>query len=85
MTITGVNDDERDGGQTFKVTFAPVVSADANYVGAGSADLDVRNGDNDFERVAGQPISGSLSCGYNAAGQRIGADDGSNLYVLMTV
>jgi hypothetical protein len=62
VTVTGVDDEEEDGNQPFRILLGAAVSADADYAGIDPGDLDARNGDNEFERVAAQVVSGALFC-----------------------
>jgi hypothetical protein len=84
VTLTGVDDTDRDGPQSFKVILGVSTSADAGYAGIDPADLDARNADNDFQAVAAQPISGDRSCAFGGFGQRIGVDDVGTIYAALT-
>jgi hypothetical protein len=82
VTVTGIDDDERDGNQSYQVVTSAVTSADADYNGIDPADLPARNSDDDFERVSAQVVSGGLYCNsYN--GQRLAADQAGTLYAAM--
>jgi hypothetical protein len=60
-------------------------SADPGYAALDPPDLNARNSDNDFERVAPQVVSAGLSCGdYVNHGHRLAADQAANLYAVMS-
>lgn len=52
VTITGVNDGERDGTVDYSVVTSPALSSDANYNGMDPPDVAVSNSDNDSPGVA---------------------------------
>jgi hypothetical protein len=84
VTVTGVDDQDRDGSQAYRVVTGAAVSADAAYGGLDPDDLDVRNADNEFERVTAQLVSGNLSCQpVSSLGSRMAADAEGNLFVAM--
>jgi hypothetical protein len=85
VTVTGIDDDERDGNQIYQVLTGAAVSGDAAYAGIDPSDLPVRNADNDHERVAAQVISGNLHC-YNEIRPSglLAADQAGNLYAVMS-
>jgi hypothetical protein len=67
------------------VLIGPAASADPQYAGLAPVELEGRNADNEFERVAAQVVSGNLSCPnlFGEMGQRIGVDEAGNLYAVM--
>jgi hypothetical protein len=82
VTLTGIDDDERDGTRSYQVVTGPATSADPEYAVLDPTDLNARNWDNDFERVAAQVVSTGLSCdGYSW--QSLAADQAGNLYAVM--
>jgi hypothetical protein len=83
VTLTGVDDSDRDGSQAYRVVIGVLTSADPGYAGTDPADLDARNSDNDYEAITAQAISGDLGCGFGGSGQRIAADDVGTIYTLM--
>ena len=85
-TVVGIEDDgERDGSQVFRILTGPAVSADPDYDGIDPGDLQARNRDNDFVRVAAQVVSGNLFCpASGGARQRLAQDGEGNLYAAMT-
>jgi hypothetical protein len=82
VTLTGIDDNERDGTRSYQVVTGPATSADPEYAALDPTDLNARNSDNDFERVAAQVVSTGLSCdGYSW--QSLAADQAGNLYAVM--
>jgi hypothetical protein len=47
VTVTGVDDDEADGAQAYKIVVGPVSSSDADYAAVDPDDVSVTNIDND--------------------------------------
>jgi hypothetical protein len=84
VTVSGIDDDEKDGNQSYQVVTGAALSDDAAYAGIDPADLPARNGDNDYERVAAQVINGNLYCSSNGGLQRLAADQAGNLYAVMS-
>jgi hypothetical protein len=90
VTVTGVDDADRDGGQLYRVVTAPLASADPQYGDLDPDDLPGRNLDDDYARVAAQLASGDRFCfsgrhttsGTQAA-QRIAVDQLGTLYLTM--
>jgi hypothetical protein len=82
VTVTGIDDEERDGSQSYQVVIGAAPSADSQYQGLDPADVPARNADNDFERVAAQVVSGNLRC-LNYGLQQLAADQARNLYAVM--
>ena len=81
IRVVGVDDNEMDGNQTYQLRLGPATSADPAYDGVDPPDLPVINTDNEYQRVAAQPISGKLECLFGRP--QIGADQGGRLYVAM--
>ena len=81
IRITGVDDSEMDGNQMYQLQLGPATSADPAYNGIDPPDLAVLNTDNEYQRVAAQPVSGRLECLFGRS--HIGADQGGRLYVAM--
>jgi hypothetical protein len=84
VTVSGIDDGERDGSQGYQVLTGAAVSEDAAYSGIDPPDLPVRNADNDYERVAAQVISGNLRCSNTFRPYRLAADQGGSLYAVMS-
>jgi hypothetical protein len=76
VTLTGVDDDAWDGTQSYKVVTGAATSADPQYAALDPTDLDARNSDDDFERVAAQVVSAGLYC-PNPSPQQLGAPSAS--------
>ncbi len=58
VTITGVNDSQIDGPQTYQVTFQPAQSSDSAYNGKTATPVSVTNTDNDVAGVSITPKTG---------------------------
>jgi len=58
ITVTGVEDDAKDGAQTFHVVTAPAKSTDAKYDNLDAPDAEVVNQDND---TAGVLLTGAMN------------------------
>jgi hypothetical protein len=84
VTVTGVDDDVRDGVQTYKVVTGAALSDDPEYAGIDPEDLEARNTDNEFERLAPRPVGGDLPCSTSGMGRRIAVDEAATLYVGMS-
>ena len=84
VTVTGVDDPDRDGAQSYRVVTGVATSADPEYAGIDPDDLEARNADNEFERVAAQLVSGDLVC-FSGGGvaRKIAADRAGTLFVAM--
>jgi len=61
VTVTGVNDDAKDGAQIFHVVTGNAMSADTNYNGLDVPDEEVTNLDNDTAGVLLNPAKGLLT------------------------
>ena len=61
VTVTGVNDDARDGSVAYTVVTQGAASGDANYAGINAADVAVTNLDNDAPGIVVNPTSGLLT------------------------
>jgi hypothetical protein len=85
VTLTGIDDDERDGTGSYQVVTGPATSADPQYAAMDPPDLIARNSDNDFERVAAQVVSAGLYCNrLHDSWQQLAADRAANLYAVMS-
>jgi hypothetical protein len=58
VTVTGVDDQEKDGDQTFLVNIAPASSGDPAYAGVDPADVTVVNVDNESAGFTVTPLTG---------------------------
>lgn len=58
VTITGVNDSQIDGPQSYQITFQPAQSSDSAYNGKTAAAVSVTNADNDVAGVSITPKTG---------------------------
>ena len=58
VTVTGVDDDEDDGDQTYAVVLSPAVSDDPEYAGADPDDVTLTNVDGDVAGITVTPTSG---------------------------
>jgi hypothetical protein len=47
VTLTGIDDDDRDGTESHKVVTGAATSADPQYAALDPTDLNARNADND--------------------------------------
>ena len=84
VTVTGVDDPDQDGAQSYRIVTGVVTSGDPEYAGIDPDDLEARNGDNEFERVDDRLVSGDLSCLSGAGGgHRIAVERGGTLFVVM--
>ncbi len=61
VTITGVDDDDVDGNQTFTIRTAMATSTDARYSVIDPADVTVSNTDNETAAVIVTPVSGLIT------------------------
>ncbi|MDX2020241.1 MAG: Calx-beta domain-containing protein [Deltaproteobacteria bacterium] len=61
VTVTGVNDDDIDGNQVYKIVLAPAVSSDVGYDTRDAADVELTNTDNDTPNVIVSPTSGLVT------------------------
>ena len=61
VTVTGVNDDDADGNQVYKVILGAAVSPDASYNGKDPIDVDLSNTDNDSVGVTVTPTTGLVT------------------------
>ncbi len=61
VTVTGVDDDERDGKQLYTVLLGPCVSDDTNYDGQYPVTFPIANIDNDTPGVTVEPVIGLLT------------------------
>ncbi len=58
VTVTGVDDNEIDGKQTYKVVTGKATSADARYQDVDADDVEVTNSDNDSAGITVSPKTG---------------------------
>jgi hypothetical protein len=79
VTVTGVDDGERDGPVRYRILAEPVTSLDPRYVGAEPQGVEGENWDDDWDAVQPTRISANRPCFGNA----IGADLAGGLYVAM--
>lgn len=61
VTVTGVNDDDIDGDQVYKIVLAAAVSSDLGYDTRDAADVDLANTDNDSPNVIVSPTTGLVT------------------------
>jgi hypothetical protein len=85
VTLTGVDDADGDGAQVYRVVTGAALSSDPQYAGLDPQDLEARNGDNDFERLAPRVVNGNdLTCRpIVGPGPRIAADADGIIYAVM--
>jgi len=67
IIVTGVNDDEADGNQTFTIILDPPTSADENYSAINPTDVSVTNIDNNSAGIIVSTISGTTNEGGGPA------------------
>jgi len=58
ITVTGVDDDEADGDQTYEIAVGPATSDDADYEGLNGASVEVTNVDDESAGVTVTPTEG---------------------------
>ncbi len=58
VTVTGVDDSDADGTQTYKIVTAPATSADPAYNGKDGDDVEVKNTDDESAGITVTPTSG---------------------------
>jgi large repetitive protein len=61
VTVTGVNDDEADGAQTYVIVTAPAVSTDTSFDGLNPDDVGCSNTDNDSAGITVAPTAGLVT------------------------
>ena len=61
ITMTGVNDDLRDGDQVYYAVTAACVSGDSDYSGLDPVDAELKNTDNDSPGITVTPTSGIVT------------------------
>jgi hypothetical protein len=61
VTVTGVNDDAKDGPQKYHALTGPAMSGDGNYNGVDGPDAEIINQDNDSAGVMLTPSTGLLT------------------------
>ena len=61
VTVTGLDDEETDGNQTYGLILNPATSADSLYAASGACSIQVINGDNERPGVVVNPIRTTFS------------------------
>ena len=61
VTVTGLDDEETDGNQSYGLILNPATSADINYAASGAFSIQVINGDNERPGVIVNPIRTTFS------------------------
>jgi len=61
ITVTGENDDERDGNQTYTIITAPATSSDSAFAGKNPSDVELVNIDNETAGITVVPKSGLVT------------------------
>src|SRR5439155_8793782 len=84
VTVTGVDDKDKDGPQSYKIVTGTVMTTDADYAGLDPEDLDAVNADNEFVFVPAHAVNGALPCFAGGDGHTIAVDEVGTLYVAMS-
>ena len=84
VTVTGIDDPDRDGDQAFRVMTGPATSADPAYAGVDPEDIEIGNRDDEIEPVVAQIVSGDLMCYGSYVVQQIAVDVNGKLHLAMT-
>jgi hypothetical protein len=82
LKVTGVDDAEADGNQSFQLVLGASTSADPAYAGIDPPDVTITNTDNEYQTVGARSVSGTLDC--SPGRPQIAADVGGRLYVVMS-
>ncbi|MBF0286917.1 MAG: S8 family serine peptidase, partial [SAR324 cluster bacterium] len=77
VTITGIDDSQDDGDQTFTISFA-ASSTDSNYNGLDSSDVSVTNADDDETEVSSTSSSGSSTSSSGSSTSSSGSSTSSS-------
>lgn len=83
VTVTGVDDKEQDGPQSYKIVTGVVTGSDPEYAGLDPEDLAALNADNEFIFVQSHPVNGDFNCFGGGFGRQVAADEVGNIHVVM--
>ncbi|HEY0708103.1 MAG TPA: sialidase family protein, partial [Polyangia bacterium] len=81
VTVTGVDDDERDGPALYQVRVGPTTTSDPRYQDLQTVAVTARNLDDEFAAIAAAPVAIPSSC-WLTGRTDLAVDRGGTLYVV---